>query len=135
MSICNKRFTFCGHLFSKQWFEIIFEYLCFCVFQIKKIFWWCTVSSREWKDLSNYNLIQATVVLLPVFSWNFNKMENNSKVSVVVVGDSKIGKTALIRQFTNKTFTEVRTKFVSLDVFIDDFLQYQYSLFCTKTGC
>ena len=135
MSICNKRFIFCGHHFSKQWFEIIFEYLCFCVFEIKKIFWWCAVSSREWTELSNYNLIQATVVLLPVFSWNFNKMENNLKVSVVVVGDSKIGKTALIRQFTNKTFTEVRTKFVSLDVFIDDFLQDQYSLFCTKTGC
>ena len=59
-------------------------------------------------------------------------MENNSKVSVVVVGDSKIGKTALIRQFTNKTFTGVRTKFVSLDTFIDDFLQDQYSLFAQR---
>ena len=62
-------------------------------------------------------------------------MENNLKVSVVVVGDSKIGKTALIRQFTNKTFTEVRIKFFSLGIFIDDFLQHLYTLFCTKTGC
>ena len=60
------------------------------------------------------------------------KMENNLKVSVVVVGDSKIGKTALIRQFTNKTFTEVRTKFVSLDTFIEDFLHHQYSVFAQR---
>ena len=51
-------------------------------------------------------------------------MENNLKVSVVVVGDSKIGKTALIQQFTNKTFTEVREKqntYIVLKLFIDHF--------------
>ena len=63
-------------------------------------------------------------------------MANDIKVSVVVVGDSKIGKTALIRQFTNKTFTQVRTKtWLKLDIFIDDFLQHLCSFFCTKTGC
>ena len=41
-------------------------------------------------------------------SFNRRKMASEIKVSVVVVGDSKIGKTALIQQFTNKTFTEVR---------------------------
>lgn len=52
-------------------------------------------------------------------------MENNIKVSVVVVGDSKIGKTALIKQFTNNTFTEVRTKTCrNLGIFIDNFLQH-----------
>ena len=52
------------------------------------------------------------------------KMASGITVSVVVVGDSKIGKTALIRQFTNKTFTEVREKqntYIVLKLFIDHF--------------
>ena len=51
-------------------------------------------------------------------------MASGITVSVVVVGDSKIGKTALIRQFTNKTFTEVREKqttYIVLKLFIDHF--------------
>ncbi len=35
-------------------------------------------------------------------------MASEVKVSVVVVGDSKIGKTALIRQFTDNICIEVR---------------------------
>ena len=38
------------------------------------------------------------------------KMENGDyKISVVVVGDSKIGKTALIRQLMGGAFPKVRT--------------------------
>jgi hypothetical protein len=57
------------------------------------------------------------------------------KVSVVVVGDSKIGKTALIQQFTHKRFTQVRTKTsLKLDIFMDDFLQHLCSFFLHKDG-
>ena len=66
---------------------------------------------------------------------SFNrKMASEMKVSVVVVGDSKIGKTALIRQFTNKIFTEVRRIMIISNVFIDNFLRNQLFILCTKTG-
>ena len=42
------------------------------------------------------------------------KMASEVKVSVVVVGDSKIGKTALIRQFTDNIFIEVRIDIIEL---------------------